>query len=329
MTRKTVLVTGGAGFIGSNIARHLAKNGYDVTICDRFQHTEKWRNLSSTQIHALVMPEALAQKLESERFDVVVHMGAISATTETDVDLIVRTNIELSSILMDYCVRQQSQFIYASSAATYGSGELGFDDDDSLPALSRLRPLNAYGWSKAVFDQIVARRRDAGGALPPQWAGLKFFNVYGPNEYHKEDMRSVVHKVYGQILSGAPVTLFKSHRAGVADGEQKRDFVYVDDCVSVVDWLISTPAVSGIFNVGSAHARSFRELAFAVFSALGQEPRLRFVEMPQALRARYQYFTQAEMGKLRARGYKTYGTPLEEGVSAYVQRFLCQDDPYR
>lgn len=316
-----ILVTGGAGFIGSNIARRLAER-HHVTVCDRFRSGEKWRNLTGVSLASVVMPEDLPAALDRHAYDVVVHMGAISATTELDADLVVRTNIVLSERLLDYCAARSARLIYASSAATYGEGDLGFVDNASLAALTALRPLNPYGWSKALFDQIVVRRAQHGLPLPTQWAGLKFFNVFGPYEYHKGDMRSVVHKVHGQICAGQPVTLFKSYREGIPDGGQRRDFVYVADCVSIVEWLIANPEVSGIFNVGTGEGRPFLDLARAVFAAMGQEPRIEFIEMPEVLRTRYQYFTQAAMQKLRGAGYALPLTSLEDGVTDYVQNHL-------
>lgn len=319
-----ILVTGGAGFIGSNIARRLAA-AHNVTVCDRFRSGEKWRNLIGVSLASVILPDDLPIALERNRYDVVVHMGAISATTELDADLVVRTNVVLSERLLDYCAAHGARMIYASSAATYGEGDRGFIDDESLEALSTLRPLNPYGWSKALFDLIVARRARYGGSLPKQWVGLKFFNVFGPFESHKGDMRSVVHKVHGQIIAGQNVTLFKSYRDEIADGGQQRDFVYVADCVSIVEWLIATPKVSGIYNVGTGQARSFRELALSVFHAMEQEPRIDFIEMPQIIRSRYQYYTQASIQKLREAGYDKPATSLESGVSDYVKNFLMVD----
>lgn len=320
----SVLVTGGAGFIGSNIVHDLAVAGHAVTVCDKFEKSARWRNLAAADLSGLVLPENLPALLQRQEFDLVVHMGAISSTTETDVDLIIRTNIDLSLMLWDYCVARGARFIYASSAATYGDGENGFDADWSLPELSKLRPLNAYGWSKHLFDCMIVRRRDAGAPTPPQWAGLKFFNVFGPNEYHKDDMRSVALKVFEQIRAGEPVRLFKSHREGFEDGGQLRDFIYVRDCVAVVNWLIATPDVHGILNVGTGRARSFRDLAAGVFTALGMEPRIEYIDMPQHLRAQYQYFTEAETGRLRQAGYQAAFTPLEDAVRDYVQTYLAQ-----
>jgi ADP-L-glycero-D-manno-heptose 6-epimerase len=256
-------------------------------------------------------------------------MGAISSTTEADVDLIVQVNFRLSLALWRWCARHTRRFIYASSAATYGGGEQGFDDDASPAALARLRPLNPYGWSKHLFDQWVARELSEAAPRPPQWAGLKFFNVYGPNEYHKGSMRSVVALKYPLASSARPVTLFRSHRPDVPDGGQKRDFVYVRDCVAVVLWLLDRPDVNGLFNLGTGHARSFADLARALFSALQQPPRIEYLDTPPAILAHYQYFTEARMERLREAGYTQPFTSLEDGVRDYVERYLSQSDPYR
>jgi ADP-L-glycero-D-manno-heptose 6-epimerase len=256
-------------------------------------------------------------------------MGAISSTTESDGDLIAQTNFTLSQRLWEWCAENEARFIYASSAATYGDGSAGFDDDGSTQALARLRPLNAYGWSKHLFDRRVARLLEHNTARPPQWAGLKFFNVYGPNEYHKGAMKSVVAQIYPRAAKGEPARLFRSHRAAVPDGGQKRDFVYVRDCVDMMLWLYDHPAVNGLFNIGSGTARSFGDLAAAVFRALGKEPRIAFVDTPAEIRDRYQYFTEARMGRLRAAGYDRPATPLEDGVRDYIERYLAAADPYR
>jgi ADP-L-glycero-D-manno-heptose 6-epimerase len=255
-------------------------------------------------------------------------MGAISSTMEPDADLIAHTNFTLSRDLWDWAAERGGRLIYASSAATYGDGSAGFADADDLASLSALRPLNAYGWSKALFDQYACRNADRGRA-PAQWAGLKFFNVYGPNEGHKGAMRSVVAQKWPDAARGEPVRLFKSHRAGVEDGGQLRDFVYVQDAVEVVKWLLANPQVSGIYNLGTGEARSFRDLAEALFRAAGREPRIDYVDMPVEIRDRYQYFTEAQMGRLRAAGYERPFTPLEEGIGEYVRLYLSQPDPYR
>ncbi|VDC51331.1 ADP-glyceromanno-heptose 6-epimerase [Brevundimonas mediterranea] len=333
MTPRMIVVTGGAGFIGSNIvARLTAETAYDVVVCDRLETADlaKWKNLAKHSIADFWAPEELFEQLErhAERIEAVVHMGAISSTTEPDADLILRTNFTLSRDLWDWCAIRDARMIYASSAATYGDGETGFKDDDDAESLSKLRPLNAYGYSKMLFDQYAVRQSDRGQA-PPQWAGLKFFNVYGPNEGHKGGMKSVVAQIWPKVAAGETVSLFRSHNPNYADGGQLRDFVYVDDVVDIIEFLLQSPEVSGIFNAGSGQARSFDDLAKATFAAAGKVPSIEYVDMPEAIRDRYQYFTQARMDRIRAAGFEGQSTPLEEGVRRYVQNFLAQPDQYR
>jgi ADP-L-glycero-D-manno-heptose 6-epimerase len=327
-----IVVTGGAGFIGSNLAAALEARGIaELVVCDRLGREDKWRNIAKRELAAIVPPEQLLDFLDAHAKDIscLFHMGAISATTERDADLIVRENFTLSLALWDWCARRGVRLIYASSAATFGDGARGFDDDGSIAALARLRPLNAYGWSKHLFDRRVARLVADGGAAPPQWAGLKFFNVYGPNEAHKGSMKSVVAHIYPRAVAGEPARLFRSHRPDYADGGQLRDFIWVGDCVEVMLWLHDNPGTSGLFNVGTGTARSFADLAAAVYRALGREPRIEFVDTPVEIRDKYQYFTQADMGRLRAAGYGRQFTPLEAGVTEYVRDFLHAADPYR
>ena len=333
MTPRMIVVTGGAGFIGSNIvARLTAETAYDVVVCDRLETADlaKWKNLAKHSIADFWAPEELFEQLErhAERIEAVVHMGAISSTTEPDADLILRTNVTLSRDLWDWCAIRDARMIYASSAATYGDGETGFKDDDDAESRSKLRPLNAYGYSKMLFDQYAVRQSDRGQA-PPQWAGLKFFNVYGPNEGHKGGMKSVVAQIWPKVAAGETVSLFRSHNPNYADGGQLRDFVYVDDVVDIIEFLLQSPEVSGIFNAGSGQARSFDDLAKATFAAAGKAPSIEYVDMPEAIRDRYQYFTQARMDRIRAAGFEGQSTPLEEGVRRYVQNFLAQPDQYR
>ncbi len=323
-----IVITGGAGFIGSNLAAALEERGErDLVVCDRLGDADKWRNLAKRAPAAIVPPEALLGFLDDHARDIqaVFHFGAISATTERDADLVVATNFTLSQALWEWCAATETRFIYASSAATYGDGGAGFDDDSNPDALARLRPLNLYGWSKHLFDRWVARRT----ARPPQWVGLKFFNVYGPNEEHKGAMKSVVAQIYPRAAAGEPCRLFRSHRPGIADGGQQRDFVYVSDCVDVMLWLYDHAGVSGLFNVGTGTARSFADLAAAVYRAVGRKPMIEYVDTPPEIRDRYQYFTAARMERLRAAGYDRPATPLEEGVRDYVQSFLAAPDPYR
>ena len=324
------LVTGGAGFIGSNVVASLNEAGRaDIAVNDSLGSDGKWRNLAGRQLADFVPPADLVRWLDGRKLDAVIHLGAISSTTATDGDALIEVNFRLSLRLLEWCASTRTPFIYASSAATYGDGGSGFSDDGSPAALKRLKPMNLYGWSKHLFDLAVAERAARKENLPPQWAGLKFFNVYGPNEYHKGEMKSLLAKRFDEARAGKPVRLFKSYRAGVADGEQKRDFIYVDDAVAVVRWLIDTPAVSGIFNVGSGRARSFRDLIAAMFTALGREPAIEYVDMPESIRDSYQYFTQAETENLRRAGYNADFLALEDAVRRYVTCYLDRADRYR
>ncbi|MFI4965958.1 MAG: ADP-glyceromanno-heptose 6-epimerase [Caulobacterales bacterium] len=331
--RRIAFVTGGAGFIGSNIVAKLAEDRtLDVVVCDRLREAElgKWRNVAKHPIGDFVAPEAMFDWLEKRWRDVemVVHMAAVSSTTEPDADKIVHSNFTLSRDLFRWCADRQRRFVYASSAATYGDGANGFDDDNGYEALAALRPLNTYGWSKALFD-LFAVRQALRDYAPPQWVGLKFFNVYGPNEEHKRSMKSVASQIWPQVRDGHGVQLFKSYREGVPDGGQRRDFVYVRDVAEVTDWLHRTPEVNGVFNLGSGTARTFEDMARAVFAAAGKEPKIDYTPMPPAIRDKYQYFTEAKMDRLAAAGYATPMTTLEEGIGDYVKSYLSQPDPYR
>jgi ADP-L-glycero-D-manno-heptose 6-epimerase len=325
-----LLVTGGAGFIGSNVVAALNDAGRtDVVVCDLLGHDGKWCNLAKRQLADIVPPGELPDWLHGRRLDAIIHLGAISETTATDGDLVIETNFRLSMRLLDWCTANARPFIYASSAATYGDGTQGFADDQSPSALMALRPMNLYGWSKHLFDMVVAERASRGEMLPPQWAGLKFFNVFGPNEYHKGAMMSVLARRFDDIRAGRVVELFKSHRDGIADGDQRRDFIYVDDVVRVMMWLLATPSVSGIFNVGTGKARSFRDLMLAAYAALGTAPNIRYVDMPPSIRDSYQYFTQGDIARLQRAGYNGGFTALEEAVGLYVKGYLDRADRYR
>ena len=324
------VVTGGAGFIGSNIVAAQAARGDEVVVCDWLRSDERWRNLAKHEIAALIAPEDLPAWLRRNgaRVESVVHMGAVTSTTETDVDRIVSSNIRASLELLDWCTEAKVRLIYASSAATYGDGSAGFDDSFSCEALAALRPLNAYAWSKHVVDRRIARCARHAKPLPPQWVGLKFFNVYGPNEYHKGSMQSLVAKNYAVVRDGRALQLFRSYRPEYADGGQLRDFVYVKDCVDVVLWLLDHERVSGLFNLGTGQARSWLDLAKALFDAADRPVAIEFIDMPGALIEKYQYFTQARMDRLRAAGYVRPFTPLEHGVSQYIRRYLAAPDRY-
>lgn len=327
-----IIITGGAGFIGSNFVAALEEiTSEPLIVCDAFGEGEKWQNLKHRLLHDIIHPDHLDNFLEKYQKDIngIIHMGAISSTTEKDVDLIVHNNFRRSKDLFDWCTKNQVRFIYASSAATYGDGQHGFYDGDDPDHLKRLIPLNAYAWSKHAFDRYVSIQRHTKEPMPPQCVGLKFFNVYGPNEYHKGNQLSVVWKLFQEMQSAAPVVkLFKSYHADYPDGGQCRDFVYVKDCSRVLQWLWQQPDVSGLFNVGTGQARSFHDLAKSVFKALNKKTKIEFIDMPGTLRDHYQYFTQANLESLRAKGYKGGFTSLEEGVKDYIQGYLMQPDPY-
>lgn len=314
----SIVVTGGAGFIGSCIVRSLNDAGMeDIIIVDNIASTDKWMNIRNKKYLAYVHKEEFLGKLASYKgITAIIHMGACSSTTEKDFDYLWQNNFEYTKVLWKYCAEKQIPFIYASSAATYGDGSMGFDDRMDI---DKLRPLNGYGYSKQAFDLWVKHQAKA---FPKQYAGLKFFNVYGPNEYFKGSMASMVFHGFRQVQADGEIRLFKSCRPDYEDGGQLRDFVYVKDACKVVLWLLEHEEVSGLFNVGCGKARSFRELAEAVFRALGMEPNIRCIEMPENLRARYQYYTKAEMGKLREAGYEDDFMGVEKGVEDYVQEHL-------
>ncbi len=323
-----IVVTGGAGFIGSNLHAALVARGQETVVVDRLRAAGKWQNLAAHPPARLLDPERLDRFLDSHPpVEMVFHLGAISSTTAADGDLVWSTNCELSLRLWTWCAARRVPFVYASSAATYGDGSRGFAD--GLEDLSRLRPLNLYGWSKHAFDLHVARMLAGERPRPPQWVGLKFFNVYGPNEYHKGSMISVVKVKFDEVAAGGAPRLFRSDRAGLADGEQARDFIYVDDVVAVLLWLMENPQVNGLYNLGTGKARTYRDLARAVTAAVGARDAVEFVPMPEVLRGRYQSFTEAPMQRLRQAGYQGTFTPLEEGVRRYIQEFLAGPTPYR
>jgi ADP-L-glycero-D-manno-heptose 6-epimerase len=329
-SERMLLVTGGAGFIGSNMVADLNDAGRtDVAVADTLGCDGKWRNLQKRQLADVVHPGDLSDWLKGRKLDAVIHLGAISSTTATDGDAVMENNFRLSMRLLDWCTATRTPFIYASSAATYGDGGSGFVDNTTLPALRQLRPMNLYGWSKHLFDLAVLDRVARKDPLPPQWVGLKFFNVFGPNEYHKGDMMSVMCKVFDRAKAGEPVRLFKSHRPGIADGDQRRDFIYVDDVTAVVRWLLATPSVNGLFNLGTGEAKSFREMIEAMFAALGRPPNIEYIDMPVAIRDSYQYFTEASMENLRGAGYNAGFLPLAAAVKRYVGDFLDRPDRYR
>lgn len=318
-----VLVTGGAGFIGSALVWALNRRGCEnIVVCDILGTDEKWRNLTPLRFADYLEAADLLPRLQSGalgKFDLILHMGACSATTEKDATYLIKNNYEFTKDLAHWSLANKVRFVYASSAATYGDGSAGMEDDEAK--LDSLRPLNMYGCSKHLFD-LHAKR----AGFLDKICGLKYFNVFGPNEDHKADMRSLVHKSFAQVQSKGIIQLFKSYRKEYKDGEQKRDFLYVKDAVAMSLHLAANKKAGGLFNIGSGAARTWIDLANAVFSALGRKPKIEFVEMPEAIRDKYQYFTQADISKLRATDYQEEITSLENAAADYVQNYLVPDE---
>ena len=322
-----IIVTGGAGFIGSALIWKLNQMGReDIIIVDRFGEDEKWKNLNGLKFTDIFDSEAFLEYLthdflEKAGVETILHMGAISTTTERNFDNLLRNNYELSKLLCNQSIQHNIRFIYASSAATYGSGEMGYKDDENK--IDTLHPLNGYGYSKQLFDQWAHRHK-----IMDKIVGLKYFNVFGPNEYHKGDMRSVIHKAYEQIKSTGKARLFKSTVDGLADGEQKRDFIYIKDAVDMTLNFMENKIVNGLYNVGTGKATSFNTFVNAIFKALELEPNIEYFDMPDELVNKYQNFTQADMTKLKDTGYELKTTPIDEAVGDYVKNYLISDNPY-
>lgn len=317
--KKQIIVTGGAGFIGCNLAQALNARGHDnLLIADHLNHPLKERNLNTLQCADYLDRTQLRECVQQNKFssiEAILHLGACSSTTETDQAYLNDNNAAYTRELAEWCLRKDVRFIYASSAATYGDGSRGYDDDENL--VPQLQPLNLYGKSKQDFDLL---------ALQNGWlkniTGLKYFNVFGPFEDHKGEMRSLVHKAYHQILETGELALFKSHRPDYNDGEQVRDFIYVKDAVRVSLFFLDHPDCNGLFNCGTGQAHSWLELANAVFAAMNRDPRIRFVDMPESIRDKYQYHTEAKIEKLRAAGFDCRFVPLADAVKDYVQNYL-------
>ncbi|NJD21913.1 MAG: ADP-glyceromanno-heptose 6-epimerase [Melioribacter sp.] len=318
-----IVVTGGAGFIGSAIVWKLNKLGHDkIIIVDELGKDEKWKNLNGLKFSdfynkddfmGLVLQRGLPFKVTA-----ILHLGACSSTTEKDADFLIDNNYHYSQELAKYCLENGVRFIYASSAATYGDGSNGYNDDEN--SLSGLRPLNMYGYSKYLFDSWIKRN-----SLNDKVVGLKYFNVYGPNEYHKGDMRSVVHKAFEQVRDCGKVKLFKSYKSEFKDGEQKRDFIYVKDAVDMTLYFLDHQDKNGIFNIGTGHAQTWIELVKALFDAVGKPVNIEFIDMPEETREKYQYFTEANLKKLRNAGYDKTILNVREGVTDYVKNYLLKD----
>lgn len=316
----SMIVTGGAGFIGSCIVRELNDRGIeDIIIVDHIAETDKWMNLRNKKYINYINRDDFLRQLPSYagKISHIIHMGACSSTTERNFDFLYKNNLQYTQMLWKFCVENQISFIYASSAATYGDGTQGFDDREDI---NRLLPLNGYGYSKQLFDLWVEKQV----LRPRQFVGFKFFNVYGPNEYFKGSMASVIFHSFNKITATGEMGLFKSYKEEYADGGQLRDFVYVKDICKVILFMIDHPDVSGLFNLGTGNARSFLDLATATFRAMGLEPNIKYIEMPETLRPKYQYYTQAQMDKLRGAGYQESFTSLEDGVHDYVCNYLAK-----
>lgn len=317
-----IVVTGGAGFIGSAIVWRLNTLGNDnIILVDELGTTDKWKNLVGLKFQEFIHKDDFISSVIEDSVDfpieAIIHMGANSSTTEKDADHLMSNNYLYTQELAKYCLSRNIRFIYASSAATYGDGSLGFVDDESK--LETLRPLNMYGYSKQLFDLWAKKNK-----VLDKIAGLKFFNVYGPNEYHKGDMRSVVHKAFEQVRDIGKVKLFKSLHPNYKDGEQMRDFVYVKDAVEMTIYFLEHPEKNGIFNVGAGNARTWNDLVTALFNAVGKAVNIEYIDLPENLREKYQYFTEANLSKIRSAGYSESTITLEDGVSDYVKNYLLK-----
>lgn len=325
---KTILLTGAAGFIGSYLLGYLNRKGFaNIVIADDFSEEDKWFNFDAKQFSAKVGREELFTWLKDTdtKIDFVFHLGARTDTTEFDYSIHEKLNVEYSKKIWNYCVEKNIPLVYASSAATYGNGELGYKDDHDI--VEQLQPLNPYGISKNEFDKWALKQLKQ----PPFWAGLKFFNVYGPNEYHKGRMASMVFHGYNQIQKAGKVKLFKSHHPDFKDGEQLRDFIYVEDVAAVSYWLMENatgPVASGLYNLGTGKARAFKDLISAIFHSLNKQPDIEFIDTPEDIRDKYQYFTEADITKLLATGYNNRFQTLEEGVADYVKNYLNKKEYY-
>lgn len=322
-----IIVTGSGGFIGSNLVAGLeAWGAQDIVVVDDFGVSDKWKNISKRSVYDVIQSSDFFEYIHEyrEQIDAIFHMGAISSTIEMDVDKIVRNNINLTLRLFDFCANEGIRFYYASSASVYGDGSLGFSDIElDKPYV----PLNPYAWSKLCVDKaILQRSRSQKDPTPPQWIGLRFFNVYGPNEYHKGSQMSVIPQFLKQILSSGSSKLFKSYKNGIDHGDQKRDFVYIKDCINFMLWLLERDSISGIYNVGTGRAQSFIEVVNAIFKSINKAPLIEFTDMPESLKNHYQYFTQADMTTVKKLGYDRNWASVDEGIQDYVRNYLLSND---
>ena len=328
------IITGGAGFIGSVVAAALEAGPSEksrTVIVDSFGSSSKWHNVVRRRARDIIHPSKLPKHLEEHRDEIkaIIHFGATSSTTENNMDFLLENNVYNATRLFDWCARNKKQFVFASSAAVYGNGEQGFKDEEDLAYLSKLRPLHPQGWSKHLVDKYMIQAPEK----PPSWLSLRFFNVYGPNEYHKGRMASVANYIYNQVKDGNSVRMFKSHRKDYKDGEQMRDFVYVKDVARLVVWLLKRENISGIYNVGTGKARTFNDLTAAVGKAMKKKVHTEYINIPPEIKPNYQYFTEADMNKMwqyvtDANTNPFEFTSLEDGITDYVQNYLMKDDPY-
>ena len=314
-----ILITGGAGFIGSNLINSLlSKNSSDIVSVDHKNFINQSYFINKKFSRILPAELDIFLKKNKKKIKTVVHLGAITSTTERNVNLIIENNLELSIFLWNWCEKNKKRLIYASSAATYGDGSNSFDDNESDDYLSKLVPLNLYGWSKHIFDRLILKKKKK----PSQLVGLKFFNVYGPNEFHKSEMKSVILKIYEKVSNNLQVKLFKSHNVKFKDGEQLRDFIYVKDVISIIEWFLDNPKINGLYNVGTGKPRSFNDIAKSIFKNTNKATSLKYINTPPKIRKQYQYYTKANIKKLRDSGYKKSFFTLEEGIKDYIREYL-------